>query len=386
MTNEYRIRRRRKRIEHDERLYRRPDFQEAEGEQEADAVGDEFLRDPAHQSAALSVADGETRERMVNRLQAEHGNRYLQRLVLQRNGQQQGGASAAPNLLDPNMMRRAALRVIEQQQAPVRQWIEQNTARLQGLTLAEIVLLVRHHVPEAANLAEAEIQSIAREWASHHHVSIPTASAGSARPTFSLADSQAVSNVRTAVQGAFKLAVEGIDIVEGQHGRINVSVSGVTAELRQGGERAGEQGQSGAVVSGVLNWGGSVGVATAWQGWHFSGTLSSERWSLNLSFPGDSAVPDLTQLTRVFQEGEKAMRGMAVSVANAGDIHAAQDAIRSQLPPVREAVEAVSSLAQAQRLSLGISVSGPMAPADESRRAAGHEGGFEVQATLTLRF
>lgn len=66
------------------------DFQEAPGETEADAVRDAFLKgagpDPAAQAAALSDADGAVRARAVSRLQQEHGNAYVQRVVAEARG------------------------------------------------------------------------------------------------------------------------------------------------------------------------------------------------------------------------------------------------------------------------------------------------------------
>ena len=386
MSDERRVRRRRARHEREEpAAHKREAFHEVEGEADADAVSEAVVQaaghDPARQAAALSAVDDATRERVAQRLQAEHGNHYVQRLVVQR--QPQGAPLRGPDLLDPAMLRQAAQQVIDQEQSPVRSWLEQNTGRLRALTMPEIVLLVRQSVPEAQSLAEVEIEMLVREWATHQHISIPAAASAAGRPRVSLSDSDTIANIRTAVQSGFHVATEGINIVEGQNGRVNVAVSGATVELRSAGEHSGEAGQPGVSVSGTVGWNGSIGVATAAHGWNFTGTLTREHWELNLTFPGDSAVPDLGQLAHVFQQGEGAMRGIVSAVNNAGDIHAAADAIRPQLGPVKEAVEAVSAIAEAQTISFGITASGPTGGGGA---AGGRDEGVEVKATLTIRF
>jgi hypothetical protein len=63
----------------------RPKFDEAPGEAEADAVRDAFLKNAGAQpdkvASALSVVDGSTRSRAINRLQRQRGNSYVQRVV-----------------------------------------------------------------------------------------------------------------------------------------------------------------------------------------------------------------------------------------------------------------------------------------------------------------
>jgi hypothetical protein len=63
----------------------RPKFDEAPGEAEADAVRDAFLKNagaqPDNVASALSVVDGSTRSRAINRLQRQRGNSYVQRVV-----------------------------------------------------------------------------------------------------------------------------------------------------------------------------------------------------------------------------------------------------------------------------------------------------------------
>ncbi len=61
------------------------EFQEVSGEDEADAVRDAFLRHAGQSTSdvasRLGSADTSTRERVLNRLQQERGNAYVQRVV-----------------------------------------------------------------------------------------------------------------------------------------------------------------------------------------------------------------------------------------------------------------------------------------------------------------
>ena len=65
-------------------------FDEAPGEAEADAVRDAFLKNigkqPQSAAQALSAADGSTRESAVSRLQEQHGNTYVKRVVADTRG------------------------------------------------------------------------------------------------------------------------------------------------------------------------------------------------------------------------------------------------------------------------------------------------------------
>ena len=164
-------------------------------------------------------------------------------------------------------------------------------------------------------------------------------------------------------------------------------MSGATVDLNPGNKDAGEKGNSGVAVSGTVGWTGTVGVATAYQGWHFTGTLAADRWELGLSFPGDSAVPDLNRLSRVFSDGETAMRGMADAVTNAGGIRGAQEGISSHLQPVKDAVHALSDIGSAPAgVNVGVSLSGPSGREDAAHPAGGADEGIELRATLTVRF
>jgi len=66
-------------------------FDEAPGEAEANAVRDAFLKNigkqPQSAAQALSAADSSIRESAVSRLQEQHGNTYVKRVVAETQGQ-----------------------------------------------------------------------------------------------------------------------------------------------------------------------------------------------------------------------------------------------------------------------------------------------------------
>jgi len=340
---------------------------------EADAVRDAFLRGagmgPGPLWSALSRADQMTRARAVGQLQQERGNSYVQRVV-QRQDQPARGAQPAFNPLDPAVLTAAARQVVDANQAPVRRWLGANTSRLRLATLGEIVVLARREVPQAGRLADAEIQSLAREWASREGFTNPP---GPVQPPARPGPSPQIPD---AVRRAFSIAVEGVDVACFPNGRVNIAVSGATAQL-------------GASTLSV-GWGGSLGIELPAQGFHLSGKLSKDRWEVTLSIPGGSSMPDLSQLADVFQRAERAVRGIVAATAefqNLDDVAAVQAAISPHIKPVKEAVDVLQAIAGAPQVSVGITAGGPVA---EGERAPGTAAeapeGVSITATLTIRF
>lgn len=87
------------------------DFQQAPGE--AEAARDAFLKGagpgPASQAVALSSSDGATRAQVISRLQRQHGNAYVQRVVAEARGRpsrvaglSQGAIERPPLTHEPN--------------------------------------------------------------------------------------------------------------------------------------------------------------------------------------------------------------------------------------------------------------------------------------------
>src|SRR5260370_8147192 len=77
------------------------------------------------------------------------------------------------NPLDPQVLSQAAGQVIAEEQTPVRQWLDSNTVRLSIVPKDQVVIQVKQNVPQAAKLADAEIQLLVNEWARRTHVPLP---------------------------------------------------------------------------------------------------------------------------------------------------------------------------------------------------------------------
>jgi len=215
-------------------------------------------------------------------------------------------------------------------------------------------------------------------------------SAGSGR---SLVDSEFISSVRSAINAL----TEGITL-EHRPGRLNVSVRGATGQLLLGrttvGANVGPGGVEAKTQVGQLNvgasigWSGNLGISTSYRGWHFSGSLSSEQWTLNLSYPLGSTPPNLGELGRIFQEGEGAIRSIArdaVRFRRLEDFTNIPKSHGEQLSQVKRAIQSASAIAEsrATNISFGLSARGSRRTGAESGSAS---EGVEVMGTVTWRF
>ncbi len=250
----------------------------------------------------------------------------------------------------------------------VQAYLYHNKKRLQVMNVDLIVWEVRMFVPEASRLLDSELRATVAVWRSLNGPLYPLPIP--APPT------AAESKLVEAVKKGVTTVIEGVDITHGA-GKLNISVSGVTAELKKGDAR---------LAAGV-SWGGALGVEAEAGNFHLSGELSSERWELKLSYPEDTAIPDLSKLGKVFGEGEGAMRkiiGATSSFRDLNDASRIKDAIKPHLQPVKDAVEAVKGIAKApaKGVSVGISVGSP----DPWPGETGIPRGVQAQVTLTLRF
>jgi hypothetical protein len=304
-------------------------------------------------------------------LQQQMGNRALQRLLegqsLATVQRQPDSAPATPNLLDPALLASAAQKVINESQAPVRSWLDANTENLRQRTIEELVARVRLNVPQAAKLADLEIQSLAREWAASKNIQIPVippAGTVVTDPTLQIPD---------AVKKAFSIATEGVNVTRLPGGKLNISVKGVTAKLKR------------AEIN--IGWGGSLGIDIPVKGFQLSGKLDKDTWEINLSAPGESSVPDLSRLADVFRKAETGLRDAISATAQLNtldDPAKVMEAISPSIQPVKEAVEALQKISESPTVSFGISASGST-PGDKSPGGQS-PGGVTLTATLTIRF
>ena len=251
----------------------------------------------------------------------------------------------------------------------IQAYLAQNKTRLQVMDVDSIVWEVRLGVAKVTLLADNEVRVTVAVWRSLNGPIYPMLM--TPPPTASQ------SKLIEAVKSGVTTVIEGVTIKHGV-GSINVSVSGLTAELQKGDAK----------LSAGVSWGGTLGVEAEAGPFHLSGELSSDRWSVSLNFPDDTSIPDLSKLGKVFGEGEASLRkiiGATTSFRGLSDMARIKDAISPHMQPVKEAVEAVQSIAKAPPkggVSLGLSFGSP----DPTPGQKGMPGGIQGQITLTIRF
>jgi len=259
----------------------------------------------------------------------------------------------------------------------VNAYLDKNTW-LAGMSVFFIIQNVHIFVPAAASQLEpSELQSIVGFWRSMNGglvipspvVATPPATQLPASP-----DSKLVEAVKKAVTTVTK----GVDIKHG-NGKINIGVSGVTAELTKGDAK----------LSAGISWGQTLKMEVEKGDFHFSGELANDHWKVELTYPEDTAVPDLSTLGKVFGEGEKALKNIASATAgfkNLSDITTVKNAISPNIKPVQDAVEAVQGIAKAspkkKKVNFGISLGSP----DPLPGQSGIPPGVQVKAVVTFFF
>lgn len=227
-------------------------------------------------------------------------------------------------------------------------------------------------------ISDDEIRKVVVRWASIHAIGLlsrqPTGgSPGS--PGQGTSSTNSESEFLDAVKKAISTINAGVTL--GKEGaNFNLGVKGLTANLKTGDGSA----------SLGLSWGGTLKLEAESGPFHFSGTLEKDKWEITLSFPQDTYIPNLSSLTKVFQEGEKAIGKMAYAtrgfnnVSDAGKIGAL---IKPHAAALEEAVEAASGIAKASKkggASFGFKVGSPTPGPGEQ----GIPGG--VQGTIVFTY
>ena len=236
--------------------------------------------------------------------------------------------------------------------AQINDYLEKNKNWLSGMSVDFIVMNVHIFVPQAfAQLQSSEVRSLVAFWRSTHGPDF-SSQLGVGPPSTNLPASPD-GKLLDAVQKAITTVTDGVDIKHG-NGKVNIGVGGLTAELTKGDAK----------LSAGVSWAGTLSVEAEKGDFHFSGDLSSSRWQIQLSFPEDTAVPDLTTLGKVFSQGEKAMGniiGATASFKTLNDITGIKTAIAPNVQPVKDAVEAVQGIAKVplRKVDFGISFGSP---------------------------
>ncbi len=309
--------------------------------------------------------------------------------------------------------------VLAESERPIRAWLDENEARVRGLSLAAATAEVLRNVPGAADQGAGSVASTIQHWARERGITLPSlsivphaADAGATAAPRQAGDSELVS----AVRGAIRAVSEGVKVERGP-AFVRLSASGATAGLRHSGARTtatvtptcGVRGRIesqegfaevtergvtvGATAPGVrvttgVTWSGDLRFATSIRNFNLSMSLSAERWLMQLTFPTGQMPADLSTLGAVFGAGESALRASLVEVSGFRSIDEIPDLaarISPHVAPVRRAVETATRIARTPPgISFGIRAEGPT-------RGAGPGGGpnpaaSRVFGVLTIRF
>ena len=248
----------------------------------------------------------------------------------------------------------------------VQSYLHKHKSRLQHMTVDFIFSEVRNLGPDSKDLLDSELTATIAVWLSLNRApyTLPVT------PSPTLPDSKLIDAVKKGVT----TVIDGVDIVRRDDGSLNVSIKGLTANLGKG-------------TSANVSWGGTLSVETRKGDFHLSGELSSQKWSVTLSWPQDTYVPDLSKLGKVFGEGETAMRnivGATASFRGLQDAGRVKAAIAPHVDAVTEAVKAAEGVAKkpAKNVSFGLTIGSTAPMPGETGMPRGVQGG----ATLTLFF
>jgi hypothetical protein len=281
--------------------------------------------------------------------------------------------------------------------------IEINMRLPDGISMPELIDMVRRGVPDATQLDPTEIARVVQQV--FGGVRIPEHRRDRAGMNEELA---------ARVRNALPSIPRELTIVEGPGGSLRLTMSGVEGEARAGGGRvSGTVGPGGADAS-VRTSGGtevtahagtdsaSVGVRSgsvevtghaAYSGRefgiegsvgpvHFAGSVSQNargewtNWSAQLGLPElDPSQPDMQAVSHTMQAAGEAM-GDIVRRVQAG-ASPTDPALQEAFGRVREAMSQVSAIHAEREKSPGVSV---------GVRAEGHDGEVRAMATVTIRF
>jgi len=252
------------------------------------------------------------------------------------------------SITDPTVIEAAANKVIANQ-APVQQWLDTQRLTLRDMTMDQLITAVKNNVPQAAKLADAEIQNLIQQWASNNKIAIKQTERYSA-----------LDNIAKAAASAVSLLNDGIKITASPV-ETSISISGATAKITKGG------------VSFEANVGltGKAELSAAYGNLKFAAEVSSQEWKLTLSY-GPHEAPDLSSVTQTFQAGEKSILAIAKNPGSLKDPTTSKNA--------QEALSTLSKIVQAAGQRIEISIGSPSSVGTPS----GMPKGAQVTAMFTI--
>jgi hypothetical protein len=327
-------------------------------------------------------------------LQRTAGNAAVARAVIARQGgavptglgMRGGGGAGVPNLFPPlgGGVDMKMLEGLQQRQEEIKQiilrWIEPNRPRIQGqvltgMSLPEVVDMIRSAVPEAAELASEQIGAIAQQ--AMGGVQIPAHRLEHVEREFAAQLKNALRNVPTSLS------------VGREGGRLSISFSGLEAEARAGATTVKAGATPGGGEASVSHRDVEVGAEGSWSDKTVGlttkvgpiafgaeikvgngGSISS--WQVGIGIGNAGALGPLIPST------QKAVRSAADAVGEvAGHLRRGgkptDSFVTDRLKTIREGFAPLQTIAAATGPTAGVTLSG--------------EGGeIRVEASITIPF
>ena len=141
-------------------------------------------------------------------------------------------------------------------------------------------------------------------------------------------------------------------------------------------------------VTATRSWGGALKVEVKKGDLHINGVLSTDEWSVSVSYPEDTFAPTADNLGKLVSEAEKAMRGSLKALGNFDNLldrKKVQDAIAPAIKPLSDAAEAVQNTAKVPRKG-GVSIGGRIGSPPPMPGETGRPSGVQVVIVLTITF
>jgi hypothetical protein len=211
-----------------------------------------------------------------------------------------------------------------------------------GWSMPELVDLIRTQVPESVGIGPERVAQILRGWSTE--LSIPEhRKPGDAAG----AESELIAMIKNSFS---KIPTS-----------VSVKKSGMFVKVSLSGIETGLGTADGDKVSVESPYGQDVGVNVVVGKTHFAAKVEPgaggepTHWEVNLSFPGDDPMPLMGSLGQLFG-GASSSIGAAAADVRAG--RATVGSLKGQWAPVKDAVSAVSTIADHEVVSLGLKVEG----------------------------
>lgn len=238
----------------------------------------------------------------------------------------------------------------------IRAYLSANRTKFEFSTVDAAVAQVKLWVFYGMSpLSDDEIRKVVTKWASIWAIGMlsqPSPSAPPPPPPPAKSTPLSSSDLVDGVKKVIKTVNDGVTI--GPKGNnLNIGVTGLTVNLNSGAASVG------------VSWTGKLKLQADSGPFHFEGTLSKDQWEMTLSFPQDTYIPNMSNLPKVFSEGENALRKMASAIGtfnNVNDISKVAALIKPHVDAASEALDAVSGIKNAKKgPSFGFKLGSPPA-------------------------